>query len=40
MIVTQPERDQKAAVWLIHSLVAGNAARENAGSREGERHGR
>ena len=41
MIVTLPERDQKAVVRLIDLLVAGNAARMSGGSPNGgTRHGR
>jgi transcriptional regulator with XRE-family HTH domain len=44
MIATLPERDQKAVVRLIHSLVAGSFPRKNGsaqtGAQTGDRHGR
>jgi transcriptional regulator with XRE-family HTH domain len=44
MIATLPERDQKAVVRLIHSLVAGSSLRKNTsaqiGAQTGDRHGR
>lgn len=40
MIATLPERDQKAVVRLIHSLVAGSSLRKNASTHTGDRHGR
>ncbi len=40
MIATLPERDQKAVVRLIHSLVAGSSLRKNTSAQTGDRHGR
>jgi transcriptional regulator with XRE-family HTH domain len=41
MIATLPERDQKAVVRLINSLVAGSSLRKNGSAQAGEhRHGR
>lgn len=40
MIATLPERDQKAVVRLIHSLVAGSSLRKNGNTQTGDRHGR
>ncbi len=40
MITTLPERDQKAVVRLINSLVAATSVRRNGNSQGGERHGR
>ncbi len=40
MITTLPERDQKAVVRLINSLVAATSIRKNGGTQGGERHGR
>lgn len=39
MISTLPERDRKAVIRLIHSLVAAGPVRKNGGA-QGERHGR
>ena len=39
MIATLPERDQKAVVRLIHSLVAASSSRRNGHSSPGDRHG-
>lgn len=39
MVSALPERDQKAVIRLIHSLVAAGSARRN-GAQGGERHGR
>ena len=41
MVATLPERDQKAVVRLIHSLVAASSLRRNGnGTHGGERNGR
>lgn len=40
MIATLPERDQKAVVRLINSLVTATSVRRNGNSQGGERHGR
>lgn len=44
VIATLPERDQKAVVRLIHSLVAGTSLRQNTsaqiGAQTGDQHGR
>jgi transcriptional regulator with XRE-family HTH domain len=39
MVLVLPERDQKAVIRLINSLVAAGGARRN-GTQGGERHGR
>jgi len=40
MIATLPERDQKAVVRLINSLVAASSLRRNSSAPGGERNGR
>ncbi len=39
MITTLPERDQKAVVRLINSLVTATTVRRNGSTQGGERHG-
>ena len=39
MITTLPERDQKAVVRLINSLVAATSVRKNGSAQGGQRHG-